>query len=84
MLTGSATTGMPHSIALLAFLLCPRVAATFLYPTANQTIGRADQLPIIDLGYALYKPTNFNVSLCEVLIHIHFDMKRSTEYRKVL
>lgn len=66
---------MQHMIALLALSLCSHSAATPLYSTTNHENRTADHLPLVDLGYAVYKPTNYNVSLCEFLNRINVDLK---------
>ncbi len=75
---------IPRSIALLALSLFRHIDATLFNSTATQTIGTADQLPIVDLGYALYKPTNYNVSPSEFLKDIHVDLKPFEGHGKVL
>ena len=72
------------SIALLALSLCRHIDATPFPSTGTNTIGTPDQLPVVDLGYAVYRPTNYNVSPSEFLKDIHVDLKPLKGYRKVL
>ena len=67
---------IPHPLALLAISLCPHTAATLWYSQANQTIGTPHHSPLVDLGYAVYKPTSYNVSLYELLKHVNINMTR--------